>query len=202
MKQFITVIAISALATVSLAQFGQNDNRRQDRNDRGQFGRRENMEAYRVAIEEINKGQRSLTSALPVYRGRRNTAFRLSEHAERELWTGWANERSSDRRPQRELKDNVLLDNYSKDQVRRSNEKLRDASENFEDAIKFLSRSNWNSSANQRTAINDLRRAVDEIKKAIESTKDFLRRGRDWDRDNDRDRGDWRGRDNRRGSGR
>jgi hypothetical protein len=198
MKHFITVIAISALATVSFAQFGQNDNRRQERGDRDQVGRRDNFSNYREAIVEINKGQRSLSSALPVYRGRRNTAINLAERAERELRVGMTNDRSNRRHEEHDVRDNISLDRYSKDQVRRSNEKLRDAIENFEDAMKLLSRSGWTHSDSRRNALNDLRKAIDESKKAIESTRDFMSRGRDRDRDHNRDRDDWRGRDTRR----
>lgn len=191
MKQFITAIAITAIATVSYAQRGQNDRwqDRNDRNDRDQYGQRGNSRVNQEAMDEINQGQKSLADALPVYRGRRNTALDLSERAEKELRNGMANERNNRRGQDRDVRDNVSLDKYSQDQVRRSNEKMREASKNFEDAIRVLNRSgNGRDNQNRnRDSINDLRKAIDEIKKAIDSTRDYMTRNR-WDRDDYRNR--------------
>jgi thiamine kinase-like enzyme len=163
----LSIIAIAAVLTVSSA-FAQTATKvGNGQAGKGQHGSHNlNHKAIRLAIEEINKGNRILRSCLPIYEGHRVAAIRYAELARSELRVGIIEDKLDNRAATTE-KDGEKSSKYTKEQIHRSNTQMVIAARHFENAISLLNRSTWEQVDRKNRAVTSLQKALNELRQAL-----------------------------------
>jgi hypothetical protein len=184
--KLMKLTALVALTTLSASAFAQGGGagrpegkpgRRMGQNRPGRNpGDRVSDRLMREAGQRIERAQRQLRQALPIYDGHRVNAIELSQIAQWEIRIGLAWDRMKEQggpmgnKPGKSgEKEGRRGPNHSDEQVRKSNQNIVQAGKLLEDALALLKRAQADYGGHRKNAIEATERAIQQLKEALQS---------------------------------
>ncbi len=130
----------------------------------------------REASQRIERAQRLMRSALPIYDGHRANAIDLSQIAQWEIKIGlaWDKLHEQGKAPQSaaksgEPKEGKRGANHDDESVKRSNQKLMAAGKLLEDALALIGRAQHDYNGHRAKAGEATQKAIQQLKEALQS---------------------------------
>jgi hypothetical protein len=174
-----TVTLFIALGTVAHAQNpaqpGQGGKLRQGRPGRNP-GDKASDRLLREANQRIERAQRLMKNALPIYDGHRANAIELSQIAQWEIKIGLAWDRYNEQgkgspasAKSSEPKEGKRGPGHTAEQVQRSNQQLMAAGKLLEDALALIGQAQRDYNGHRAKAGEATRKAIQQLKEALQS---------------------------------